>query len=148
MLPTPVAFERLLVAVLVGVLIGLDRERAEARKTHQVFAGIRTFPLIALTGAVPMLVIDVTGPVLLVVSFLAVTGVIIVSYLHTATTGDVGATTEIAALATFLLGVLAGTGQLVVAGATGVGIAVLLTAKPHLEAFSRALTDEELAAAL
>ncbi len=107
MTPPTFAFERLLVAVLVGVLIGLDRERAEARKTHQLFAGIRTFPLIALAGAIPMLVVDIAGPALVVVSFLAVAAVALVAYVRTSAVGDLGATTEIAALATFLLGVLA-----------------------------------------
>lgn len=144
----PLALERLLVALLVGALIGLDRERAEARKPHHVFAGVRTFPLIALAGAIPMLVIDLTGPALLVVSFFAVTGVALMSYFRASATGDVGATTEMAAVATFLLGVLAGAGHLVVAGATGVAIAVLLAAKPRIEAFSHALTSEELVATL
>jgi hypothetical protein len=51
------AFERL----LVGFLIDLDRERAEVRKHHQAFAGIRTFSLIALAGTLPMLVVDTAG---------------------------------------------------------------------------------------
>jgi uncharacterized membrane protein (DUF4010 family) len=140
--------ERLLVAVLIGFLIGLDRERAATRKAHQVFAGVRTFPLIALAGAVPMVVLPIAGPALVAVSFLAVAAVALVSYVRVSATGDVGATTEIAALATFLLGVLAGSGELVVAGAAGVGVAVLLAAKPRLQAFSRALTEDELAAAL
>ncbi len=46
------AIERLLVALLVGFLIGLDRERAEVRKAHAEFAGVRTFRLIALAMAV------------------------------------------------------------------------------------------------
>lgn len=148
MVPLPVEFERLFVALLVGMLIGLDRERAETRKAHQVFAGVRTFPLIALAGAVPMLLMEHTGSLLLLGSLLTVAAVILVAYTRTSATGDVGATTEMAALATFLLGVLAGAGHLVVAGAAGVGVAVLLVAKPHIEAFSRALTTEELAAAL
>jgi len=143
-----VAFERLLVAVLVGFLIGLDRERAEARKTHQLFAGIRTFPLIALAGAVPMLLLNSVGPALVVASFVGVAAVAVVSYIRGSATGDLGATTEIAALATFLIGALAGVGELVVAGAAGVAVAVLLVAKPRLERFSRALTQEELSSAL
>ncbi len=142
------SFERLLVALLVGFLIGLDRERTEARKERRLFAGVRTFPLIALAGAVPMLLMDRAGPALLVASFAAVAGVAVVSYLRSSAAGDIGATTEIAALATFLLGALAGGGDLVVAAAAGVAIAVLLVAKPRLEAFSRALTQEELAATL
>ena len=142
------ALERLLVAVLVGFLIGLDRERAAVRKAHQVFAGVRTFPLIALAGAVPMLIGGSIGRALLVVSFLAVASVGLISYIRSSAAGDLGATTEIAALATFLLGTLAGSGELVVAAATGVGVAVLLVAKPRLEGFSRALTEDELSAAL
>lgn len=140
--------ERLLVALLVGALIGLDRERAEARKAHRLFAGVRTFPLIALIGAVPMLLLDITGPALLIASFLALVTVTVVSYIRTSTDGDVGATTEIAAFATFLLGALAGAGYLQVAGAAGIGVAILLVAKPGIEAFSRALTSDELSATL
>lgn len=148
-MPTPEsALERLLVALLIGALIGLDRERSEARKAHQLFAGVRTFPLIALCGALATLAIDITGPVLVIASFLTVSAIALASYLRTSATGDVGATTEMAALATFLLGVMAGAGQLVVAGAVGVSIAVLLVAKPRLEAFSHALSSEELAATL
>src|SRR5207244_3808919 len=57
---------RLAVAALVGFLIGLDRERAEARKARELVAGVRTFPLIALAGALPLLVDGPTGVALLV----------------------------------------------------------------------------------
>jgi uncharacterized membrane protein (DUF4010 family) len=145
--PAP-ALERVLVALLVGVLIGLDRERAEARKARRQFAGVRTFPLIALAGALPALLLDRIGPALLVVSFLAVAAVTVVSYQRSSAGGDVGATTEVAAMATFLLGVLAGVGEVIIAGATGVAVAVLLVAKPRLEAFSQALSQTELEAVL
>ena len=144
----PSDFQRLVVALLVGTLIGLDRERSAERKAHRLFAGVRTFPLIALAGAIPMLVIDSTGPALLIVSFLAVSAVALVAYARTSADGDVGATTEIAAFATFLLGVLAGAGYMHVAGAVGIGVAILLVAKPRIEGFSRALSAEELAATL
>jgi uncharacterized membrane protein (DUF4010 family) len=143
-----VVLERLLVAILIGILIGLDRERAEVRKARQIFAGVRTFPLVALAGAIPVLLVQDVGPLLVAVSLLAIAAIAVVSYIRSSATGDVGATTEVAAVATFLLGALAGAGRLVVAAACGVAVAVLLVAKPKLEAFSRALTEEELAAAL
>jgi len=142
------SLEGVLVALLVGFLIGLDRERAEARKGREAFAGVRTFPLFALAGAVPMILMPVAGPALLVASFVAVGSVAVVSYVRSSAAGEVGATTEVAAIATFLLGALAGAGQLVAAGATGVAIAILLVAKPRLEAFSRALTADEIRSAL
>ena len=140
--------ERLLVALMVGVLIGLDRERAEVRKARQIFAGVRTFPLVALCGAIPALLVEQLGPLLAAVSLVAIAAIAVVSYLRASANGDMGATTEVAAVATFLLGALAGAGELVVAGACGVAVAVLLVAKPKLEAFSRALSPEELTAAL
>jgi uncharacterized membrane protein (DUF4010 family) len=140
--------ERLLVAVMVGVLIGLDRERAGVRKARQIFAGVRTFPLVALCGAIPALLVEQLGPLLVAVSLVAIAAIAVVSYLRASANGDMGATTEVAAVATFLLGALAGAGELVVAGACGVAVAVLLVAKPKLEAFSRALSPEELTAAL
>lgn len=144
----PESLERVLVALLVGLLIGLDRERAELRKKRRGFAGVRTFPLIALVGDLSVELLAVTGPLLAVVSFAAVAGVALLAYRRSSAEGAPGATTEIAALATFLLGAMAGTGQLLVAGALGIGVAVLLVAKPRLEGFSRALTQEEISAAL
>lgn len=142
------ALVRLVVAALIGFLIGLDRERAETRKARPLFAGVRTFPLVALAGAVPMLLTPELGPWLVIASFVVVGGVALISYARSAATGAVGATTEIAAIATFLLGTLAGAGELEAAAATGVAVAVLLVAKPRLERFSRTLTEDELAAAL
>lgn len=144
---TQSALGRLLVAGLVGLLIGLDRERAEARKARAQFAGVRTFPLIALAGAAPALLLPEMGPWLLIISFVAVAAITLVAYVRSSSSA-VGATTEMAALATFLLGVLAGAGHLVVAAAAGVAVAVLLVAKPRLEGFSQRLSSAELSAAL
>jgi uncharacterized membrane protein (DUF4010 family) len=147
-MPLLPSLEGLLVALLVGFLIGLDRERAEARKGRDGFAGVRTFPLIALAGAVPMVLLPIAGPALLVASFAAVAAVAVVAYIRSSAVGEIGATTQMAAVASFLLGALAGGGQFVMAGAAGVTIAVLLAAKPRLEAFSRALTADEVRAVL
>jgi len=140
--------EGVAVALLVGFLIGLDRERAEARKGREAFAGVRTFPLIALVGAVAAILAPAWGIAVVVTSFVAVAAVTVVSYWRVSAVEGPGATTEMAAIATFLLGALAGGGQYVLAGASGVGVAVLLAAKPRLEAFSRALTGEEVRSTL
>ncbi len=139
---------RLAVALAAGLLIGLDRERAEVRKKREIYGGIRTFPIIALAGCVPMLVVDRVGPWLVVASFLTVAAVSVISYWRDSSAGHIGATTEVAGLATFLVGVLAGSGELLIAGAAGLAIAALLVAKPRLEAISRAMTPAEVAAVL
>jgi uncharacterized membrane protein (DUF4010 family) len=145
---TSVPLQRLLVALLIGLLIGLDRERAEDRKKHKLFAGVRTFPLIALLGAGLCLLGETTGHWPLAVGFLTVAAVTLVSYQRTSREGDVGATTEMAALVTYALGALAGAGQLLVAGATGVAVAVLLHIKVPLERLSRTMAQEEVEAVL
>lgn len=147
-IPLLPSLEGLLVALLVGFLIGLDRERADVRKGREVFAGVRTFPLIALAGAVPMVLMPIAGPALLVASFAAVAAVAVVAYIRSSAAGEIGATTEMAAIASFLLGALAGSGQYVLAGAAGVTVAVLLVAKPRLEAFSRSMPADEVRAVL
>src|SRR6185369_8503704 len=138
------SFARIGVALMIGLLIGLDRERAEARKRQRLFAGVRTFPLIALAGAISVLLIDLAGPSVVAMSFFALTVLTVIAYYRGSGAGSIGATTETAAIVTFLLGALAGAGQLQLAGAVGIAVAVLLVAKPRLEGFSRALSDEEV----
>ena len=145
---TTEALKRLLTALLVGLLIGIDRERAEVRKKRRVYAGVRTFPLIALFGAALSLLVGAEGPWLLVAGLLAIAAITLVSYRQAAARGRIGATTEIAALATYALGALAGLGNLAVAAALGVAVAVLLAAKLPLERMSRALSEKEVAAVL
>jgi uncharacterized membrane protein (DUF4010 family) len=147
-IPLVPSLEGVAVALLIGILVGLDRERAELRKGREGFAGVRTFPLIALVGAVGAVLMPVTGIALLITSFAAVAAVAVVAYWRSSVAEGPGATTEMAAIATFLLGALAGSGQYVLAGSAGVAVAVLLAAKPRLEAFSRTLTGEEVRAAL
>ncbi len=142
-----VALLRLLVAALLGGLIGVERERSEQERGGRHFAGVRTFPMFALLGAGLVLAAREIGA-LVAAGFLGISALVIVSYLRSSRDGDVGATTEVAALLTYGAGVLAGAGALLVAGSVGIGVAVLLAGKQRLEAFPRALTREELGGAL
>lgn len=139
---------RLMVALLVGLLIGLDRERSEERKPHGSFAGVRTFALIALAGCLASLVDRPAGPILLAGGFVTIGAIALISYRREAAIGEVGATTEIAAIVTFILGAVAGSGGLLFAGAAGIVVAVLLVSKSPLEGFSRALEPAEITAVL
>ncbi|MDX2018713.1 MAG: DUF4010 domain-containing protein [Deltaproteobacteria bacterium] len=135
------------VALLVGLLIGLDRERSDRRSDHKRLGGVRTFPLVALLGALTSLLVPVWGGWPLGLAFVAVSALVGVAYWRTSAR-DVGATTEMAALVTFVLGALAGQGAFLLAAALGVVVAVLLVAKLRLETFSASITEEELNATL
>ncbi len=142
-----IALLRLLVAGLLGGLIGMERERAAHAGREEMFAGVRTFPLFALLGASLTVVTGEMGAAV-VAGFLAVAALAVVSYWRKSSAERVGTTTESAALATYWVGAIAGAGALVLAAALGIAIAVLLAAKERLEAFPQAMTREELRATL
>ncbi|MDR7417340.1 MAG: DUF4010 domain-containing protein [Armatimonadota bacterium] len=141
-----VALLRLLVAGLIGGLIGVERERAEALGGDQ-FAGVRTFPMFSLLGAALALISGQIG-LAVVAGFAGVVTLVAVSYVRTSGRGEIGTTTETAALATYWIGVMAGAGALLVSGAVGITVVVLLASRQRLEAFTRALSTEEVEAAL
>ena len=142
-----IALLRVLVAGLLGGLIGMERERAAQQANEEMFAGVRTFPLIAILGASLTVATGSIGTAV-VAGFLAVAALAVSAYWRTSTKEHVGSTTESAALATYWVGAIAGTGALVLAAAVGIVIAVLLAAKERLEAFPRAMTRGELQATL
>ncbi|MEX2541782.1 MAG: DUF4010 domain-containing protein [Trueperaceae bacterium] len=133
----------LLVATLLGFLIGLERERK--RETHgSIFAGIRTFPLIALFGAVVGQLMDVVGPFLAVAAFLALAVLVALAYWRESAGEKVGGTTEVAVLVAFGLGVMAGLDMAVPALAGAVIATGVLSLRQELRDLSAAATRQDL----
>jgi uncharacterized membrane protein (DUF4010 family) len=133
-----------LVALGAGLLIGIERERRKAESSARIAAGVRTFTICALLGAI----VSATGlNALIVVAAIAVAALAALSYWRSSAT-DPGLTTEIALLATFALGVLAASSPALAAG-LAVAIALLLAERSRLHAFAReGLSDRELADAI
>jgi uncharacterized membrane protein (DUF4010 family) len=131
---TVVALGHLATALAIGLLLGLEREHDNARDSTRP-AGSRTFPLIALAGAVSAAL----SPVALGVALGAVAALVIAWYLRTS---EHGATTEIAAIATFLLGALAWH-RPELAVPVGVAAAALLAAKRPLHRFARKVVSDQ-----
>ncbi|NWK44541.1 MgtC/SapB family protein [Ralstonia pickettii] len=128
------------VALGVGLAIGLERERSHAGSA-ELPAGMRTFAIAALAGAIAAsLPIPLAVPtVLLAVALLAAVG-----YHHSANV-DPGVTTELALVATTLLGAFAVSEPEMTAG-LGTVLLVLLYAKAGLHRFARTvITQRELA---
>lgn len=137
-------FGSLALALGLGLLIGIDRERSKGSGPTRRFAGIRTFTLVALTGAGTQLL---GQDWLIVVAAALVAGLALVSHFKDRSR-DPGVTTEIALFVTFLLGVLSVL-EPALAAALGVAVASLLAARGPLQAFAtRTLTEEELRNAL
>jgi uncharacterized membrane protein (DUF4010 family) len=127
----------LLVALGVGLLVGIERERSKGAGGSRRAAGVRTFALIALAGSIGALLDEVgiaVGGAFVALAALA-------SYRHSRSQ-DPGLTTEVAMLVVFLLGVLA-MRQVALAAGIGVAVAILLAAKSRLHRFAGQLLSEE-----
>lgn len=140
----------LAIALAIGLLIGAEREWSQRfEKTERVMAGIRTFGLLGLLGALAVVLTDVLGPYAWAVILLSVGMLVVAGYLAEAkATGDWGMTTEVAMLITLGLGVLAASGQHTLAAGLGVLVAGLLSLKGVLHTQVHRLEPKEMSAAL
>lgn len=133
----------LLAALGGGMLVGAQRERHKGEHTPVEPAGVRTFTIVALIGAVAAYL----GAATLLLSGAAVAAFAVAAYLPRVE-HDPGLTTEVAMLATWLLGALAMSTPSA-AAALFVVVVVLLQAKQALHHFTRnVLSEQELGDAL
>ena len=131
-------------ALGVGLLIGAERERRKGVGPSRSPAGIRTFAVTSLAGAVSFLV---GGGTLLAILTVGVVILTAVAYWRGHDV-DPGLTTEIALILTALLGGLS-MQQPTLAAGLGVIVAVLLAARSRIHHFVRSvLTEDELNDAL
>ena len=120
----------LAVALGAGLLIGLERERRKGEGDDRGAAGLRTFMVTALAGAMgQILSIQLAAVVLAGVAVLAG-----LSYWRSRSQ-DPGLTTEVALLATALIGMLA-VPQPALAAGSAVVLAVVLAARDRLHRFA------------
>lgn len=134
------------IALALGLLVGLQRERGSPRR----IAGIRTFPMITLLGAIGGILADSVGWWPLIIAGLGVVASITVGAARHARKDDrePGITTEMAILVMFLVGVLTSTGY------TGVGVvvtgvvALLLHMKGALHDFAEHLGERDVRAVM
>ena len=130
----------LAVALALGLLIGLQRER-----TAGTLAGIRTFALIALAGAVAGSLAADWGGWLVIVGLAAVAGTLAVGNAIRMRAGDLdpGTTTEMAGMVTFLVGAALPLGHVTEAIVVGGATAVLLQFKGPLHRLADRIGPEE-----
>jgi uncharacterized membrane protein (DUF4010 family) len=155
------AFLSLGVALFAGLLIGLEREQsapddpAERRREFQ--GGVRTHPLIALSGALSSL-LSLRFGLGVVLGGLAILGLFLVlAYLESVKRErELGLTSEVAFVISYLLGVLStATGVVEPVGrrailtmAIAVVVTLLLSAKPRLHKLADRVSKEDMYATL
>lgn len=132
-------------ALGVGLLVGGERERRKRERPGGWSAGIRTFAVASIAGAISFML---GGVPLLAVAAGAVTVFTALAYWRTRDDSDPGITTEVALVLTVLVGALAMDEPGLAAG-VGVATAILLAARTPLHHFVRsALTESEVRDAL
>ena len=139
--------ERAAVAFLVGLLVGAEREHSATEK-EELFAGIRTFPLIGILGFVAALLSEGRSPFAFAAAAVGFGLLVVASYVLTSLGGDKGATTEIAALLVYSLGAMCFWGMEAFASALAVTATLLLSVRETLHGFAAKIVREDIYAAL
>jgi len=141
----------LAIALAIGLLIGVERgwQKREAAEGTRI-AGVRTYGLIALFGALAgMLAQALDSALILGFALLATAGGLIAGQLSPARRPqDAGITSLVAGLVTAALGAATVLGYAIEAGAVAVIMIVLLGTKPQLHRWVRAIEAKELRAAV
>jgi uncharacterized membrane protein (DUF4010 family) len=135
-------FQGAAIALLIGLLLGLERERSQKGQDERLFAGIRTFPLLSLCGYLAALG-SPFAPLLLPATLLAIAALVIVAYWKTSAE-HVGATTEAVALMAPLLGAAVAFDHRELAAASAVAVALLLTLKAPLHKLAGVINEDEI----
>ncbi|MBN1447463.1 MAG: MgtC/SapB family protein [Bacteroidetes bacterium] len=142
-----ILFQKAAVSLLVGALVGLERERSQEEHLR-LFAGIRTFPLIGLLGFLSALLGSAVSAWMLGVITAGFIGLVIVSYYIEARDGSHGATSEVAAVIVFLLGVLIFQEYYTIAIASSVVLTLFLSLKDPLRKLISHVHEEDIYATL
>lgn len=141
---------RLAVALGVGLIVGLERgwqQRDAADGSREL--GLRSFALVGLAGGVLGLLAQSLGAAVFGLALLALVGLLTAAHwLAAREDRDRGLTTEVTAMTVFGLGGMAAVGYAVPAVASAVVMALLLSGKPILHRWIRAIAPVELSAAL
>ena len=138
-------------ALLIGALIGIERERHHQQREDPGSAGLRTFMLFALIGALAgSLTVSLESPWVVAAGLLAVVGAVLAGYVQSVRLRPetLGLTTELAAIATYLLGAVAALGELELAVGIGVVVAAVLAYKQPMHGFVQKLGPDDVHAAM
>jgi len=132
---------RMLVTVGVGFVLGLEREFSQSSEKVEVFAGVRTFTLVALLGFLAAFLGIIFNYWIFIAGFLSVVSIVAISYWVSSNEGNIGGTTEFATIFTFLLGGLIFVGNINASLALTVVTVVLLSLKVKLRTIIGQLTQ-------
>jgi len=140
--------QNFLAALALGALIGLEREYAQYKGRGHSYAGIRTFPLIAVFGTLSAFLGELISPWILILGIILMGVLVVVAYFVVAnndkTRKHIGITSELAGLLTFFIGVLCYQKEITLAIILTIFIAIILYTRSKLHHFAEKIKKEEL----
>jgi len=142
----------IIVATLLGLFVGLERERNRSAadgdaESERSFAGIRTFAIVSLTGWTAALAGERLHASVFV-SGLAIVGVLAALAHFMTGSSRRGTTTEVAFVLTYLVGGLVRLDQILLAATVALFLTATLATKFVLHRFARAVSNEDVYSAI
>lgn len=134
---------QVLYGLLLGSLVGIEREKNNQSSGEYGFAGLRSFGLIGLLGSIAGYLNNIAFSVALLIGLLAmIIAVYVVSNIELNSKSS-GITSEIAVIVVFLSGLLAGLGEYVLATSIIVCLVGVLGWKNYLHGIAKSITKQE-----
>ena len=153
-------FYRLAAAIGIGLIIGMQREHTYYDQSDRHPAGVRTFTLVALAGAMAALLSDQMGGIAPFITGFVVVGMLLMAThisfaigrrrsevsLDPPSPGGDGITTSVSVLIVYLLGGICWYGRLLESCVIVVVMLWVLSAKQQLHDFAKRLSKEDILA--
>lgn len=142
-------FLRFGVALVIGVLVGMQREYAFDTPGKELATGVRTLAVMGLLGCAGAFLSDIIKSPWPLTMVILIVGIFFsLNYFIDAWNGNAGLTTEASGMLVLIAGALAYWNQIALAVAIGVAVAVLLSIKPEMHRFVQRLTREDIYATM
>ncbi len=137
-------FLQLGAAFVLATLVGLEREHIFQTENYQGFGGIRTFALIGMMGALGQILSEHSPWILPVITF-GFFALIVAAYILGGHKSEkAGATSEVAAIIVYIVGILCALEYFVVATTVAIAVLMVLHFKKPLHDWAKQIKDKEL----
>ncbi len=132
-----------MLTIFLSFLIGLEREEQRARTQAYHFGGIRTYPLLGLSGFILSRLYP-QSPLAVIAGLVVITPFLAISYYYKLTREQGGMTSEIAGIIAYLAGALVGNEMYWIAATVVIINVFLLQAKEGLEKLGKVIPASEI----
>ena len=133
------------VSIILGGLVGIEREYKKQREGTPVFGGVRTFILISLLGTLSAHISSSFGDPFIYIILISFSALLVIAQLFERLPG---LTSEVSAILTFLIGVLCYKEEFQLAAAIAITVLFILSFKEQMHKFVKHLSLEDLFAFL